>query len=146
MSSKLYKMKTKFLLPYVFKRWGAFMAPLGLTGWAIAQLHGLDSLIRFVIPPKGTIDTPWNLAANQFWFIVGFMIVMFCSFLAGMLFLVFSQEKVEDEYTRKVRLESYQFAALSQFAIYFLLIILAIVDAFIHKFYPKSFCQLIKMW
>ncbi len=38
----------------------------------------------------------------------------FFSFLAGMYFLSFSKEKVEDEMISKIRLSSFQFAALCQ--------------------------------
>ena len=41
-------------------------------------------------------------------------IVSFFSFLAGMYFLSFSKEKVEDEMISKLRLSSFQFAALCQ--------------------------------
>lgn len=126
-------MKTRFLLPHTFKKAGVIMAPVGFLCWLVAQEHGFDSIVRAVIPPKGKEDIPWNLAANQFWFLVSFMVVMFCSFLLGMLFLVFSREKIEDEYTQKTRLESFQFAALFQFLIYFILLVSAVVDTFLHK-------------
>lgn len=109
------------------------MAPIGFICWVLAQLHVFDSIVRTIIPARGQIDTPWNLAATQFWFLVGFMVVMFCAFLLGMLFIVFAREKVEDEYTSKVRLESYQFAAFTQFALLFILIVWTIVATLVNK-------------
>ncbi|QNA45189.1 hypothetical protein [Lacibacter sediminis] len=100
-------MKSRFLFSYQFKRAGVFMAPLGFIIWVLLQ--------RKVI----SVDLP-SLKT-------GLLIISFCSFLIGMAFLVLSKEKTEDEYTRKVRLESYQFSALIQF---FLLLGLTILVLF----------------
>jgi hypothetical protein len=126
-------MNSRFLLPNKFKKFGAVMAPVGFICWALAQLHVFDKLVKLIIPARGTVDTPWELAASQFWFLVSFMATMFCSFLLGMLFLVFSRERIEDEYTEKVRLESYQFAALFQFILLFILIVLVIITTLTNK-------------
>lgn len=120
-------MKSRFLLPYRFKRMGAFMAPLGFIGWLWAQLDGMVPFVKWLIPPKGEIFTHHGVTENQFWPMVAFMIVCFTSFLIGMAFLVFAKEKYEDEYTQRVRLESFQFSAIAQFIILFVLIITALV-------------------
>lgn len=100
-------MKSRFLLSHKFKKAGAVMAPLGFLIWAFIQRSNIFS-------EKPVIKT-W------------FLIISFCSFMIGMFFLVLSREKTEDEYTQKIRLESYQFAAILQFAILFTLTVLAII-------------------
>ncbi len=102
-------MKSRFLLSYQFKKAGALMAPLGFLIWALLQRNNI-------------LDDEHNTIKT------GLLILGFCSFMIGMFFLVLSREKIEDEYTQKVRLESYQFAAILQFAILFTLTILAIVS------------------
>lgn len=99
-------MKSRFLLSYQFKRAGVFMAPLGFIIWVLLQ--------RKILP----VDLPS--------FKIGLLVISFCSFLIGMAFLVLSKEKIEDEYTQKVRLESYQFSAMIQFFILFGLTILVL--------------------
>lgn len=101
-------MKSRFLLPYRFKKAGAIMAPLGFVIWALLQRSN-------TLNDEHTIKT-------------GLLILSFCSFMIGMFFLVLSREKTEDEYTQKVRLESYQFAAILQFAILFSLTVLVILS------------------
>lgn len=99
-------MKSRFLFSYQFKRAGVFMAPLGFILWVLLQ--------RKVLPV--------NLPSLK----TGLLVISFCSFLIGMAFLVLSKEKTEDEYTRKVRLESYQFSAQIQFFLLFGLTILVL--------------------
>ena len=101
-------MKSRFQLSYRFKRMGALMAPFGFIGWALLQR-------------TNTLDTEHAIKT-------GLLILTFSSFMIGMVFLVLSREKVEDEYTQKVRLESFQFAAILQFAILFTLTILVIIS------------------
>lgn len=101
-------MNSRFLLPYRFKKAGASMAPLGFLIWAFIQRSN-------ILSEEPVIKT-WTL------------IISFCSFIIGMFFLVLSREKTEDEYTQKVRLESYQFAAILQFTILFALTVLAIIS------------------
>lgn len=90
----------RFLLPYKFKYWGAFMFPLGFIGWYAGQMSNVY---------------PWLSFLNfGFPYIQIFLIICFFSSLFGLLFLIFSKEKVEDEYVQKLRLESFQLAALLQ--------------------------------
>ncbi len=100
-------MKSRFLFPSQCKRAGVFMAPLGFVIWALIQ----QNIIDIGDPGIKTI----------------IMVITFFSFLVGMIFLVLSREKTEDEYTQQVRLESYQFAALVQF---FILLSLTIIVMF----------------
>ena len=82
------------------------MAPLGFIMWVLLQ--------RKILP----IELPSVKT--------GLLIISFCSFLMGMAFLVLSKEKTEDEYTQKVRLESYQFSAMIQFFFLFGLTLLVL--------------------
>jgi hypothetical protein len=91
---------SKFLLHYKFKYWGAFMFPLGFLGWYAGQMSNVY---------------PWLSFLNfGFPYIQIFLIICFFSCLFGLLFLIFSKEKIEDEYVQKLRLESFQVAALLQ--------------------------------
>ena len=95
----------KLLLPNRFKKYGLFMAPLGFVIW-LAMQRGLTKKILLLIlsdvsPAIQTIN-------------VIIAILSFFSFLAGIYFLAFSKEKVEDEMIQRTRLESFQFAALVQ--------------------------------
>jgi len=93
-------MIAKFLLPNHFKRIGAFISPLGLILWVAGQRGIFNSFL-----------TNLNLKAFGMPFI---LILSFFSFLFGLYFIVFAKEKTEDEYISKIRLESFQLAALFQ--------------------------------
>jgi ABC-type spermidine/putrescine transport system permease subunit I len=106
----------RFLLPYKFKYWGAFMFPLGFIGWYAGQMSNVY---------------PWLSFLNfGFPYIQIFLIICFFSCLFGLLFLIFSKEKIEDEYIQKLRLESFQLAALLQ--------ILYLVYSFIRAAFLKD--------
>jgi hypothetical protein len=91
---------TKFLLPYKFKYWGAFMFPFGFLGWLAGQMSNVIPWLSFM---------NWGIPLTPI-----FLVICFFSSLFGLLFLIFSKEKVEDEYVQKLRLESFQMAALLQ--------------------------------
>lgn len=93
-------MSAKFLLPHKFKTFGVFMFPLGLIGWIAGQ--------------RGIFDRFLSSVNFQFPGIQIILILSFFSFLFGLYFIVFSKEKTEDEFISKMRLESFQFAALIQ--------------------------------
>jgi len=106
----------KFLLPYKCKYWGAFMLPLGFLGWYAGQMSNV---------------VPWLSFLNfGFPYIQIFLIICFFSCLLGLLFLIFSKEKIEDEYVQKLRLESFQLAAFLQ--------ILYLVYSFIRLAFSKE--------
>lgn len=103
----------QFLLPNRFKRTGTILAPLGLALWLAMQQGVVKQLYLFYHRP-GFGTTHQNLppsffAVNTFIAITGFF-----GFLFGLYFLAFSKEKVEDEMIAKIRLDSFQFAALAQ--------------------------------
>lgn len=90
------------LLPHKFKKAGALMAPLGFLFWSLMQLGYVTKLCHMLgISSIHTIN-------------VAVAFTSFVSFLFGMYALSFSKEKVEDELTNKIRLESLQFGALVQ--------------------------------
>lgn len=95
----------KLLLPNRFKRFGIIIAPLGFCIW-LAMQSGLtkEILLYFFNEGDSTIQTINVIIA----------ILSFFSFLAGIYFLAFSKEKVEDEMIQKTRLDSFQFAAIVQ--------------------------------
>ena len=96
------------LLPHSFKKIGAVIAPLGLLVWLLMQ-YGF--VTRFLIWCFGADDNPES-SYYPARLVIGF--ASFFSFLAGIYFLTFSKEKVEDEMIQRARLESFQFAALAQ--------------------------------
>lgn len=90
----------KFLLPHRFKKTGLLLLPMGMILWIGGQLGLFNPLLN-------SMQLRWP----------GFQIILimgFFSFLAGVYFLMFAKEKTEDEFILKIRLESFQFAALFQ--------------------------------
>jgi len=102
--TKTCHMSSKFLLPHKYKRIGIFMFPLGILIWVTAQLRMLDSLL--------------NSINFRFPGIQIILIFSFFAFLIGLYFIAFSKEKKEDEFISKLRLESFQFAALIQISFF----------------------------
>ena len=98
---------SRFLLPFKFKYWGAFMFPLGLLGWYLVQLRIKYKFMQWV-------DN------FPFPFVPILLTIFFFSGLLGLYFLLFSKEKKGDEYVRKIRLESFQFAVLIQLLFFIL--------------------------
>lgn len=100
----------KFLLPHQYKKIGVVIAPLGFCLWLLMQLGYINSLlISFFGQLKGSYEWSAYHIVNIVAAILGFF-----SFLAGLYFVSFSKEKVEDEMVQKTRLDSFQFAAFLQ--------------------------------
>ncbi len=116
-------MKTRFLLPHQFKKIGLVLFVFGFIGWLWGQFGGSARMIQNLVNPKGTIATYHPLAQNQHELNVAFLSITFFGFLLGLALLILSKEKNEDEYSQKIRLESYQFAAFFQFALILILLI-----------------------
>lgn len=85
------------------------MAPSGFTLWLLMQLGYLQKVLIAQLgePSPGSSYHILNVVAA----ILGFF-----SFLAGLYFVAFSKEKVEDEMVQKTRLDSFHFAAFLQIA------------------------------
>ena len=100
----------KYLLPHKFKKIGAITAPLGFAVWIAMQWGYVTKAIHFFFDGKAVS------AGNAFYQNINtaVAIISFFSFLAGAYFLTFSKEKIEDEMVQRTRLDSFQFAALTQ--------------------------------
>ena len=78
------------------------MGPAGFFLWIFMQMGWITEISKIM----GLSDPkPLN---------VGFAILGFFSFLFGMYAIAFSEERVEDEMIKNIRLKSFQFAALLQ--------------------------------
>ena len=97
-----------YLLPHHFKKIGAVIAPIGFASWVFMQLGMVTHVLNFCF---GETETH-RFAFHVINIIIA--ILSFFSFLAGIYFVTFSKEKIEDEMVQRTRLESFQFAALMQ--------------------------------
>jgi hypothetical protein len=113
-------MKAKFLLPNKFKKIGIFLMPTGLIIWALIQCGTFDALLL-------------NLAHGHLIKVL-ILSTSFFSFLFGFYFIIFSKEKVEDEFINVTRVNSFQVAALSQVAFF----ILSFIYMFVFKIEPSG--------
>lgn len=103
----------KFLLPHKFKRAGLMLAPAGILFWLLMQTGKITSLLILVTGIDTSHGVPGYFNAIN----SGVAIAGFFGFLAGLYFIAFSREPVEDEMIQTTRLESFQFAALVQFVV-----------------------------
>ncbi|WP_160070010.1 hypothetical protein [Sphingobacterium bovisgrunnientis] len=110
----------KILLPNRFKKKGFIMAPIGLIGWLLIQLSDLPLSIRYLL-----IDAELPMMVRPIIFTIASISLI--SFLLGVLFICFSEEKYEDERIKKIRVESFQIAALSQLFFIFLMFLSIII-------------------
>jgi ABC-type spermidine/putrescine transport system permease subunit I len=97
------------LLPYSFKRLGLFIAPLGFALWVFMQRGGVINLLVVLFGEHGVVHGVPYFVVN-----VTVAVISFFSFLFGLYFIAFSNEKVEDEMIQQLRMESFQFAAAMQ--------------------------------
>ncbi len=98
------------LLPYRFKKVGVIIAPIGLLLWVCMQKGFITRLLILVFGDgSGTQASPPFYIIN-----VSIAILSFFSFLGGIYLITFSKEKIEDERVQRIRLDSFQFAALIQ--------------------------------
>lgn len=100
----------KYLLPHRFKKIGAIIAPIGFVLWICMQFGLVSKLLIFLFGESSATqsNSPYHIEN------VCVAILSFFSFLAGIYFVTFSKEKVEDEMVQRTRLDSFQFAALAQ--------------------------------
>ncbi|WP_336517475.1 hypothetical protein [Pollutibacter soli] len=98
-----------FLLPYDFKKSGLIITPAGLLLWILMQRGYTAKFSKFLFS-----TFPESFHHN---FAVAVAVVSFFSFIIGLFFLSFSREKAEDEMIKKIRLDSFQLAALVQLMI-----------------------------
>lgn len=100
----------KYLLPHGFKKAGAIMALLGFALWICMQWGFVTKVLVVVFGEVSQLQ--YSSAFHLTNVIIA--IIAFLSFLAGVYFVSFSKEKVEDEMVQRTRLDSFQFAALVQ--------------------------------
>jgi len=110
-------MKNQLLLPPEFKRSGLWMMLLGPLGIWFATSKGLINVYRIIDPAKTYADgsypyPPGFWQVNQLVAYISLGIV-----ICGLIFFFFSKEK--DEFFYNVRLESLQFATISQIGLTF---------------------------
>jgi hypothetical protein len=100
----------KYLLANRFKKIGSIIAPLGFFLWLCMQFGYITKLLTLLFGDDSTEQ-------SAFWYHQINIIIAtfsFFSFLAGIYFVTFSKEKIEDEMVERTRLESFQFAAIFQ--------------------------------
>jgi hypothetical protein len=97
-----------YLLPHRFKMIGAIIAPIGFALWIFMQLGMVTRALNFFIEETSSNHFAFHIVN------VCIAILSFFSFLAGIYFVTFSKEKIEDEMVQRTRLDSFQFAALTQ--------------------------------
>ena len=100
----------KYLLRHRFKKIGAIIAPLGFALWICMQFGYVTKVLIFLFGES----FPTQNNSSYHILNVCVAILSFFSFLAGIYFVTFSKEKVEDEMVQRTRLDSFQFAALAQ--------------------------------
>lgn len=104
-------MKSKYLLPHVYKKIGWFISvPLFVIGVLLFPLELFDGARWLTWLDKFPGEYTDEIIA--------------AGLIIGMLLVAFSKEKIEDEYINKVRLESLQISVLIN---YLLLIICILV-------------------
>lgn len=97
-----------YLLSHRFKMIGAIIAPIGFSLWIFMQLGMVNRALNFFIEETSSNHFAFHIVN------VCIAILSFFSFLAGIYFVTFSKEKIEDEMVERTRLDSFQFAALTQ--------------------------------
>ena len=116
----------KYLLPHHFKKIGAIIAPIGFTLWLCMQFGYVTKLLIFIFGESSiNQNNSYYHTVN-----VSVAILSFFCFLAGIYFVTFSKEEVEDEMVQRTRLDSFQFAALAQ--------IIFIITSFLFMFLFKE--------
>jgi heme/copper-type cytochrome/quinol oxidase subunit 4 len=110
----------KLLLPHKFKRYGLVMAPIGFVVWLAMQWGYSKALLKLFLDYNNAAISSLNSLIA---------VLSFFTFLAGIYFLVFSKEKMEDEMIQQTRLESFLFAALVQIVF----IIIGFISMFVIK-------------
>lgn len=97
-----------YLLPHRFKKIGAVIAPIGFALWIFMQLGMVTRALNFCFGENENHHNAYHVVN------VCIAVISFFSFLAGIYFITFSKEKIEDEMVQRTRLDSFQFAALTQ--------------------------------
>jgi hypothetical protein len=100
----------KYLLANRFKKIGSIIAPLGFFLWLCMQFGYITKLLTLLFGESTNEQTTFLYHQTN----VIIATISFFGFLAGIYFVTFSKEKIEDEMVERTRLESFQFAAIFQ--------------------------------
>ncbi|MBC7398453.1 MAG: hypothetical protein H7289_00805 [Mucilaginibacter sp.] len=97
-------MKTRFLLPQQFKYWGVALLVLALV----------CIIIVYSVVPSPNINGLTNMVK-----LMGSYRGCFPAIFVALLFIGFSKEKIEDENIAQMRLESLQWAVITNYIVLF---------------------------
>ncbi len=120
-------MITRFHLPHRFKKIGLSLFIIGFIGWLWGQSDGSARVIKSLVAPSGELVTYHPLTQNQYELNTGFLLSTFFGCILGLALLILSKERNEDEYSQKLKLESYQFAAIFQFILILVLLVVRVL-------------------
>lgn len=143
-------MKTKFLLPNRFKRFGIILFLIALSLLLYTQIIGEISFLTNV-PVMAVIYGGSSLFDNQevhspFFNMINddiqFELIYVLFILAG-LFIAFSRQKNEDEYISKIRLESLVWSTYVNYIILIILTLTVYGAIFLLIFWYTTFTTLI---
>jgi ABC-type Fe3+-siderophore transport system permease subunit len=98
------------LLPHRFKRTGIVMAVSGFAFWLLMQKGAITQFLTFLLG----VGELQNGVPPYHFVNVGVATISFFCFLGGVYCTAFSKEKIEDEMVQKIRVDSFQMAALMQ--------------------------------
>lgn len=112
-------METKFLLPNKFKRLGWILFTLGGILWVYAVLIVKEEVAFLQTSVFAVIGSEFMKETKYFGFITTNITytVIGILFILGGLLVVFSREKIEDEFISKLRLLSFQWSFLINYAL-----------------------------
>lgn len=139
-------METKFLLPHVFKKVGWILLSISILIWGYVTFvvqDDLDFLYTYVFAAVGSeflkSETTFFriINANITFTLIGIL------FLIGGLLVVFSKEKIEDEYIARLRLQAFQWAFLFNYVILLLLFLLVYGMEFFYVMVYNMFTMLV---
>ncbi|MCS4237312.1 hypothetical protein [Myroides odoratus] len=139
-------MDTKFLLPYSYKKVGWVILTCSTLLWLYLTLTGQDEL-SFLETPVFTVAGSYFLTDDAAFFTV--IRANITSTLVGSLFLiggllvVFSKERIEDEFIAKLRLQSFQWAFLINYILLFFTFVLIYGMEFFYVMIYNMFTMLI---
>lgn len=120
-------MKTRFLLPFKYKKIGQVFMLIGFLIWIVGQKGWLNNIIIRLVPYKITVVSEKQLSSNQQQTLSIFLIIAFILFTLGILLKGLSKEKNEDEYIKNIKLESFRMAAWIQGIIIFVILWINII-------------------
>lgn len=139
-------METKFLLPHSWKKMGWTLLAISVVIWIYSVILLQDD-VPFLEMHVFTVAGSAFLKGETSYF--GFIETNITSTLTGSLFLiggllvVFSREKIEDEFISKLRLQSFQWSFLINYVLLLLLFLFVYGMEFYYVMMYNMFTMLI---